>query len=80
MKILIKSIFHSSISSPYLCPNIPLTPCFQTRGVFVPPTMRQAKFHAHETTGTIILLYILILMSLDNRRENDSELTVILNR
>jgi hypothetical protein len=60
-----------------LCPKVvkhPVfsTPCSQTPSVYVPLNIRNQVSHPYRTTGIIIVLYILICMRLDSRREGST--------
>jgi hypothetical protein len=46
------------------------TPSSRTASVYVPSLMSETTFHTYKTTGTIIVLHILIFMFLDSRWED----------
>jgi hypothetical protein len=69
-KLLILYISHSSVTSPFLGPNIPSAPYSQTPSAYVPPSVSDKVSHPYKTAGKIIVLYTLIFIPLDSKLED----------
>jgi hypothetical protein len=75
MKLPIPNVFHSSVSSSYLCSNIPLSTLFSNTRSRVLPTIREAKFHSHKHNWHSYTFIYFNLIFFDNGLEDYSDVT-----